>query len=665
MDGFLKIKTKIDNKDVDKGIVELENKIKKLQEDNSKSSIKQDSLQKEIDNYEELCNEAEKYGNTIKRLEEERKSLLAGGLKNSDVSRYDLVTSEIEQIKQKQAQVTSEIDKQAPKIEKVYSKLDKVKQKQTENNSKIVEFKNKIEQINMNKIQKSLDNVGKGIQKQISGLGKMAFAVIGIRTAFGAVKSLISSVSQYNSQVSADFEYMRFCIANALIPVVQWLVKLLYTALSYVNAIASAWFGTNLFANSSAKAFQKMQKGASGTAKSMKEIQKTLQGFDEMNIISDTNSGGVGVGGAIPSIDLSKTNIDIPIPGWLQFLIDNKNDILSILGGIVTFLGLIKFGVSGLVSLKIALLIMGIIMTISSLIDYLNDPSWENFGGIIQGVGVIIVALGFLILGVPGIVAGAAILIVGTIVRYWDQIKNFLQNGINWLKDKSNFIRDIFGDTVGDIYDSCIRTLQKTLDFFDRTFIRIKNIFDNIIQLVKNVFTGNWKGAWENIRNIFSNMWEQIKDQFSFKFSFIVDALGRFATLAGQAISSAFKAVINYVIARAESVLNKPIVAINSLINDINMLPGVNLSRLNTFTLPRLAKGGVIAQPTTAIIGEAGKEAVMPLENNLEWLDILATKIASKIDSGGGSFIINMDSRTIQKGIAKRQQELAFAKNGR
>ena len=54
MDGYLKIKTKIDNKDIEKGIVELENKIKKLQLDNSKSSKEQDSLQKEVNKYEEI-----------------------------------------------------------------------------------------------------------------------------------------------------------------------------------------------------------------------------------------------------------------------------------------------------------------------------------------------------------------------------------------------------------------------------------------------------------------------------------------------------------------------------------------------------------------------------------------------------------------------------------
>lgn len=56
----------------------------------------------------------------------------------------------------------------------------------------------------------------------------------------------------------------------------------------------------------------------------------------------------------------------------------------------------------------------------------------------------------------------------------------------------------------------------------------------------------------------------------------------------------------------------------------------------------------------------------MPLENNMEWLDLLANKLASKINgSGGGYYIINLDGRTIQRGIARKQQELAFSTNGR
>ena len=43
--------------------------------------------------------------------------------------------------------------------------------------------------------------------------------------------------------------------------------------------------------------------------------------------------------------------------------------------------------------------------------------------------------------------------------------------------------------------------------------------------------------------------------------------------------------------------------------------------------VPKYARGGVFESPHIGIIGEAGAEAVMPLENNTEWIDILAHKI--------------------------------------
>lgn len=45
--------------------------------------------------------------------------------------------------------------------------------------------------------------------------------------------------------------------------------------------------------------------------------------------------------------------------------------------------------------------------------------------------------------------------------------------------------------------------------------------------------------------------------------------------------------------------------------------------------VPMLAKGGIVDGATTAIIGEAGKEAVLPLENNTGWMEDLARKLAS------------------------------------
>ena len=374
MDGYLKIKTKLDNKGIDKDISELEDKIKKLQTDNANSSTDERMLQEEISNYEKLQQEAEKYRRKLEEINNDKKkyedslSMLnsSGQFPNKQIVNKNGATeivdtstglnayktkqviseieNEIQQMQQKYSQATNEIDKQAPKIEKVRGKLEKVKAKQAENNNKIEQFKQKIDKINLKKVENSIDSVGRNIQNSIGKIGKMAMAVMGLRTAWGAVRSAIGMVSQYNSQVSTDFEYMRYCIANAIAPAVQYLVQLLYTVLSYVNAIASAWFGINLFSNSSAKNFKKMQNSAGGTAKSAKEIQKSLQGFDEMNILQDdgSTSGNTGVGIQAPSVDLS--GIQGEVPAWLQWIIDNKDLILSVLAGIAGGVLALKLG---------------------------------------------------------------------------------------------------------------------------------------------------------------------------------------------------------------------------------------------------------------------------------------------------------------------------------
>lgn len=52
-------------------------------------------------------------------------------------------------------------------------------------------------------------------------------------------------------------------------------------------------------------------------------------------------------------------------------------------------------------------------------------------------------------------------------------------------------------------------------------------------------------------------------------------------------------------------------------------IPNVNL--------PRLANGGITTGSTLANIGEAGREAVLPLENNLSYMKPLAEMIASEM----------------------------------
>ena len=80
----------------------------------------------------------------------------------------------------------------------------------------------------------------------------------------------------------------------------------------------------------------------------------------------------------------------------------------------------------------------------------------------------------------------------------------------------------------------------------------------------------------------------------------------------------------------AVNLINGFISAINVAIGVINAIPGVEIKKLSKLEVPQLATGGIIDSATLALIGERGKEAVLPLENNTEWMDALADRIAAR-----------------------------------
>lgn len=76
-----------------------------------------------------------------------------------------------------------------------------------------------------------------------------------------------------------------------------------------------------------------------------------------------------------------------------------------------------------------------------------------------------------------------------------------------------------------------------------------------------------------------------------------------------------------------------------------SILSSFNYSLNPNISTPALATGGIVSSPTLAMIGEAGKEAVVPLENNTEWLDKLADKLATKM----GRNTVNNFNYTFEK----------------
>ena len=539
-------------------------------------------------------------------------------------------------------------DGQEEELRKLSSEIVATKKKIQQLNNE----KNKINQTGFQGVQQSVENVGKSVTKTIGKMGRWALAVFGIRTAYNAIRNAINVISAQDDQLAADIEYMKNALAYTLEPVVRAIVNLAKQLMFYVGYIVKAWTGKNIFENAN-----KSLGGATKNAKALnKEISKTLaSGIDEItNLDTSTGGGGgadTGGGGAMPSFDLSQIQGDVP--GWLQWIVDHKDEVIAGLLGIAGGLTALKLGFSPLQSLGIGVTIAGIVYAIEGLLKYLKDPSWENFGQIIQGIGIAVIGLGIAFFGLPGVIAGAIILVVGTIIRYWEQIKAFLQGGIDWLAGKSDWVHDMFGDTIGDIYDLFVQNLQAILNYFDGVFTAAKGILDGIIQFVKGVFTGNWQQAWEGVKKIFTSLLGGIKQTFISFLTIITNMAVAVGRGVGGIIAGAFKGVVNSVLWAIESILNAPIRAVNSLIGIVNHLPGVRMSKISTFRLPRLARGGIVNNPGPGVMmgnyvaGERGAEAVLPIENS-SFIKGFAKMVADNMQNDSTDLLIELNRNVIE-----------------
>ena len=175
-------------------------------------------------------------------------------------------------------------------------------------------------------------------------------------------------------------------------------------------------------------------------------------------------------------------------------------------------------------------------------------------------------------------------------------------------------------------------------------FLGLWNGIVGIFQGAGRWFGDTFRGAWNAITGIFSG----VGGFFRGVWDTIVRIFTGVGTSIGNAIGGSVKGVVNSILGFAESNINGFIRAINAAVDTINRIPGVHIGRLGLLNIPRLATGGVVSQPTVAMVGEAGAEAVMPLENNTQWIDKLASKlkIGSSRSSDNGLEVTNKQSQS-------------------
>lgn len=520
---------------------------------------------------------------------------------------YELEQIEYELSKKKELKLDDRtISEYESKAEKLRNKIIDLKKRQEDLNN-----------TNLSDVTKSVDKVGSSVSKVIKKVGKWALAVFSVRSAYSLISRGVSKLSEYNDQIKADIEYIGFAMATALQPVVEHLISLVYKLLGAINSIAIAWFGVNLFAEATA---ENMNKGV----KSAEKMKKSLAGFDEMNVLQDTSSsGGAGASTTAPSVDLSQVDIQ------------GAEKVKNFWKDIATFWE----------------------EDVNELIGTL-DGNWSSM---IEGILVIGQGFYYTFKGIFEVIVGLFEIIVGIFQGDLDKMKEGWDKLWNGLLD---ILTGILALVMGVLMTAFGIVKGIFLDLVD-------GIWNGVIKPIGNFFVGLWEGIVDGVKGAVKWVKDTFNSIVSFFSGIISKILGFFkklGTKVGDAIGTAFKTVVNGVLGAIENILNSPIKAINKLINIINEVPGINLKKLSTFKLPRLAVGGIVNMPGRgvpiggAITGERGAEGVIPLTDS-QAMETLGATIGKYITINA-NITNTMNGRVISRELQKINTNSDFARNG-
>lgn len=83
-------------------------------------------------------------------------------------------------------------------------------------------------------------------------------------------------------------------------------------------------------------------------------------------------------------------------------------------------------------------------------------------------------------------------------------------------------------DVVKLLLSAFLEVFKGIAELVSEQIENITTIFDNLIDFVKNVFTGNWKGAWENVKNIFKAVADSLAGLWKAPMNAIIDLINGF-----------------------------------------------------------------------------------------------------------------------------------------
>lgn len=517
---------------------------------------------------------------------------------------------------------------------------------------------------------KTTEDSTKGFEKGIKSLRRFALSLFSIRSAYSLISKASSTYLQHNEETANKIEGLWISLGNTIGPVIEYLVDLMYKGIGYLNEFAKSLTGIDYIAEANAKAIEKQ-------AKAQNKLNKATQQYD-FDVIrteaSTTSSSSSGVSGFLEMPKLND-NIVSKLQETAKWLKDNEEIIKAV--GIA--LGL-TFGATQMKKL------------------------FSNIGTLIGKKGTGLIGLSSLLEGLAtiGIIAiGVDLVYKGITGRSLKEDIAEIKNGfeeINELEKNNISISRTYRDSL-DKNSTELRNLARenklSEDQYKRwitvcgkaseTALEQYNMLADRLS-IWGILTGHNKELEEQMREYAAAL-EITIDDYEYLYNAgklnveetenykkaLEDAIKMNSSLGEdveelQLKYAKFTGKPYEIKITAKDETGSVFSKIAQSIKSVGLGLGGGFSKLIDKLFKggtsggRFATGGIITQPTRALIGEAGyNEYVLPERE--DYLSRLASLISQYGGSGGGTTNVYLNGRLLQKEISRTESKNNFAAN--
>lgn len=514
------------------------------------------------------------------------------------------------------------------------------------------------------KTTNAFEKMGNGLSKTIRKVAKWALAVFGIRSAYMAIRNAMNVIAGNDKQLQADIDYIKNIFAYTLEPIVRQIVEWAKQLLITIGTLIKQWTGKDIFGDADKK-LKKANKQAKG-------LEKTLAGFDELNIIGNKD----GEGDVAPSFSLGDLDTSGDPFEWLRA---RWEDIVS------------------WVSEKW-----------KELTNFFENTDWAGLGmRVYQGVKDWFLSVDWASIsqsifeGLGSIAGGLLGYVVGILTGLWDDVSSYFGEWIDKSKELGgNVIDGVLAGILNGIAQIGIWIYNNVLVPFVNGFKKAfgiaspSKVMAELGGFIVDGFVGALSGIWSKVSSIintlktnmvkaFKSIWDGIKSVFSSVGTFFQNTFstawnkvknifstgGKVFDGIKDGIVSTFKSIVNKLIDGINKVIATPFNKINDALDTIKKIsilgakPFSGLPTISVPKIPHLARGGIVNNPGAGVMmgnyiaGEKGAEAVIPLTDDT--LQRLANMIPINIDLTN-----KLDSRVIGKQMINITNDKNFARNG-